>query len=294
MEQIQTSNDAYALYQKLRNREEKLAKSNKGLNLLGKSKSEGFYISLKVITRINIKEKQERIKVDSNLPFVSWRCGCNSVEEFLEEFNKYCKKPVYSYPFSLNRKQENQPSRWNLPSFREKKINFEDIDIRISDKIKDMFYSDKFDFIGQVKKILSSQVKITDEEKDDFDKYFLLCEKIEDLGRQLPKERYGYDREKDDTLKMTIGKKEYNKKLRVIETKLKPICSKYEILNMPSIYYKEIKKAPSFEEFKIENKQEVEELWSELDDEDKDEFDCDFEEFLKTKYEENLEYNDFD
>lgn len=307
MEQkLKTSNDAYAEYTKLREMEEKLMKNNKGFNLLGDfnpKKPKGFSIKLMVESRVNLKGKEEKINVSSDLPFNRWSYSyySNNTKTFLDRLIKYCKSPIYKYPRQRNRRTENNMSMWNMPKFRDKKILFEDINFIIGEKAEGMLYEDKLDFVGEVKEILETQKETTEEQKNDFDNYFLLCEKIDDLDRQLKpiKERYSYSsyssEGKDKTLTMTITKQEYNDRLKVLEDELNTLCNKYEILTMPRMSYQEIITLPSLKDWSDENEEDLRDCWdNELNDEDKEEYDGDFDKFIKFKYEEYSDMTDFD
>lgn len=297
-----TSKDAFAEYTKLKAREEELIANNKGFNLLGnfnEKKPRGYFISLMVKTRLNLKNKEEKIVLNSDFPFVTWRYSYdreNGIQDFLDELVKYCKKPVYKYPFQRNRKQDNKVNTWNMPEFREKKVAFEDIEFNIGEKAHDLLFADKIDFVKMVKDILEYQKELTDEEKADFDKYFFLYEKIENTKRQLKStSSYYSNKPTDNTLTFNISKQEYNEKLKEIEVELNSLCDKHEVLEMPSIYYKEIIKKKTLDEFKEESIENLRDSWdNDMDEEDRDRFDGDFDEFLKQKYEEFLEYSDFD
>jgi len=302
---LKTSNEVYDEYRKLRDREEKLTKNNKGLNLLGnfiERKPRGFYISLMVETKVNLKGKKENIDISSNLPFFSYSYSYDKkgIQDFLDKLKEYCKKPFYKFPKQRNRKADNKMSMWRLPNFREEKILFEEIDFRIGEKAVGKLHKDKLDFVEVVKSILKYQKQITNEEETDFNKYFLLCERIEDLKRQINHKEnygygYGYKKVTDTTLTFEITKEEFNKKLKVLEMELKSLCDKYEVLTMPNIRYKEIVKQMSCEDWCIDNEEDVRDSWDNDEDEEvKEELDNNFDNYLVEKYEQYVENTDFD
>ena len=155
--------------------------------------------------------------------------------------------------------------------------------------------SSTIDFIGEIKNLLSKQREATDKEAKDFERFRFLLEDIGNLKRQLPKtDTYYYDSERDKTFNISIDKVTYNDKLNKIEVELIRLCKKYSFLEMPTISYKEILRRLNFEDWKSENNVEFEDEWSNFDDEEKEEYDGDFENFLKWGYDEYLLNNDFD
>ena len=188
-------------------------------------------------------------------------------------------------------------SWWGLPEFRKFDIQFEVIDFDIGEEAQQELTLRGCDFVKEIKKLLSQQREATDEEAKDFERFRFLLEEKDNLKRQLPKSNdgyYSYDYKKDDTFKITIEKKTYNQKLEKVEQELKKLCKKYSFLEMPDVDYEKVVKRLSFKDFKAENITEIEENWAEYDDDEKEEYNGDFESFLKWCYEDYLESEDFD
>lgn len=298
--EAKTSSQAYQEYLGCLRIEEKLEKGNRGCNLLNASKfKEKFFISIKKLGKRTLIDSRDWLVVNSNLPFAdSWRYnyGEVDVEEFLKQLEKWVLIPKFSFFLSHNRKRDNQVSSWELPSFRKKNIEVSEIEFRIGKKAEHEIKLKGFDIVGTIKNILSKQRDSTNQESLDFERFKLLIENIDNLERQLPTSSnyYGYGSKKDDTLKITIDKKTYNKNLKIIDEELLKLCKKYPYLKMPDIDYQDIKKRLSFEDWELHNKEEAEEDWSDLEDEEKDDYDGDFDCYLQKGYESYLEYNDFD
>ena len=142
---------------------------------------------------------------------------------------------------------------------------------------------------------MSEQREATEEESKDFERFRFLIEEVDNLKRQIAENTgYFYEENKDKTFKIVIDKKTYNGKLKIIEEEFKILCKKYSFLDMPTIYYKDIIKQLSFEDWKSETQYETEGNWDELDDEEKNEYDGDFEDYLKVSYDDYLGENNFD
>ena len=146
--------------------------------------------------------------------------------------------------------------------------------------------------------MISKQREATEEESVDFDRFKLLIENIDNLKRHLERRTsYSYssdNRVDNKTLKFTIDKKTYNKNLKIIDEELLKLCKKYSFLKMPRVDYQDINRRLSFEDWKLHSEEELEDNWNDLDDDEKEEYDGDFETYLKKGYEDYLDYNDFD
>lgn len=258
-----------------------------------KEYKEIFFIKILKSVELNLKEKKEKIYVLSNFPFCDYyyRYDDKIPSVFLKDLKEWVKTPLFKYNVTYNRKQENKVSSYNLPSFRTKQIDFENVKFIIGKEAEQDFDLEKFK--SDVKDILSQQKIPTDKEVKEFNRYLILLERVENLKRRIPKERYSYyygGRKKEDkSLKFYLDKKEYNKRLKVLEDEFKILCNRNKYLEMPSLDYKKINKILSFEKWKDDNLDEAEEIWAEYDDDDKEEFDGDFDKFLKDKYDEYVD-----
>lgn len=294
----QTSNEAYVEYQRLVKLEEKLKKGNRGLNIINAEeffKSKRFRIEVKKITEANLLEVKSEIVVNTNFPFADWRYSYEQigVEEFLNQLKEWVSTPRYKFFIQHNRKRDNQASWWDLPKFKKFNVQFEEVDIDIGKCAEHELNLMSLNFVEEVKELLSQQREATEEESEDFEKYRLLLEKKGNLKRRLPKSNYSYGNE-DKTLGISIDKKTFNEKLKSVEQELQKLCKKYPFLEMPSIDYQKILTQLSFKDWKAENNYDAEDEWSNFTDEDKEEYDGDFENFLKWCYEQYIESNDFD
>lgn len=248
-----------------------------------------YFIKILKEVRINLKDKEEKISILTDLPFREYYEGY-SIEVFLEKFRNWALLPLFKFSFSFNRKEDNKYSSYYLPKLRKSKISFEDLDITIGSEAKKDVNFDKF--ISDIKEIINLQRNPTEEEIRDFERYYILLERQKDLKRQLGKEEsYHYSSKKKDSY-FVISKEEYNEKLKLLEDEFKLLNSKYDFLEVPNLYYEEIQEVLTFDKWKSENLFELEENWAELDDEDKEEYNGDFEEFALTNYNFYLEEGD--
>jgi hypothetical protein len=290
--EAKTSQQAYEEYQKLKNLEEKLEKNNRGLNIVNSDKffkPSRFFINVKKISKVNLKEVSSKISVNTNFPFADWTYsyGDVGVEGFLNQLKKWALTPRYNYLIQHNRKRDNQASSWDLPKFKNFEIKFEEIDFDIGEEAQHEINLMGFDFILEVKNLLSQQREATDEEAEDFEKFKTLVEEIDNLKRQLPSSSsyYSYGQDKDNSLKITISAEDYNSKLKIVETELKTLCKKYSFLKMPSINYKEIKVQVKFEDWIKEHDSKIRESWDNFDDSDREDWDGDFNSYAQNCFE---------
>lgn len=295
-----TSDELWIEYQKAKKLEEKLDRRNRGLNILNADKffkPDKFFIEVKKEVELNLVNHSSKLVVDTDFPFCDWKYGYGEInpEYFLQQLKEWISIPRYNFFLQHNRKRDNKASWINLPKFRKVDIQFEDIDFRIGEQAQHDINLLGFDFIKTVKKLLSQQREATDKEAKDFERFKFLLEEIENLERQIPKRNeYSYYQKKDRTIKITIDKKTYNEKLKIVEQELKKLCKKYSFLEMPKIDYEEIPKKLSFKDWKAENGIEANDNWVDFDDEEKEEYDGDFENYLKFCYEYYIENTDFD
>ncbi len=295
--EIQTSEEAYKTYQKLKDIEENVNKQNRGLSLLGSTQfKKSYFISVVKEVEINLLEKKERIVVETNI--FGWRYGYSgnySIKEFLEELKKYLATPSYKFLIQHNRRMENKIDMSWKTKFRTDDFNFDELIITLGEEAETEI--NFFDFVNAVRTIVDNKKEPTEKEQEDFEKFSYFCNRIEDLNRQFKSSNNSYSsygQPRDNTLKISISKKEYNLKLKDVEKELLKLCKKYPFLEMPSIDYEEINVKKSFEDWKVINKDENEEDWDYLSDEDKEEYEGDFECYSKQFYEQYLEDSEFD
>jgi len=295
----QTSDEAYSEYQRLKRIEEKLEKGNRGLNIINADKffkPKRFSIEVLKVSEANLLEVKSKVQVNTNFPFRDWRYsyGEMGVQDFLNQLKEWVSTPKYKFLIIHNRKRDNQASYWDLPKFKEYNVQFEEVDFNIGKEAQHEINLKGFNFVEEVKQLLSEQREATEEEAKDFERFRFLIEELDSLKRQVPRSNYTcYN--SNQTLNITIDKKDYNEKLKKIELEFTKLCKKYPFLKMPTIDYKEIIRELSFEDWKANgNKDEAEDEWSNFNDETKEEYEGDFENFLKWCYDEYLENNEFD
>ena len=298
--EMQTSDEAYQLYRTLKDREERVNKQNKGLSLYTSENVESsYFISVLKKVEINLLEKQEEVIVETNL--FDWRHRRYGedfgIDEFLDKLKEYLLTPSYKFLIQHNRRRENKVDVSWKANFRKKDFEFEEIKITIGKEAKSYVDSLGFDFVGTIKKIVGNKKEPTEKEKEDFEMFSYLYNRKDDLMRQLKSIDYSYSsygQPKDYTLKISISNEEYNKKLKEVEEGLLKLCKKYSFLEMPRIDYKEINVRKSFEDWRVCGEVDMQDDWGYLDDDEKEEYEGDFENYLKQFYEQYLEDNDFD
>ena len=241
-----TSSEAYEEYQRLIKIEEKLEKANYGLNILNASsvlKPRKFYIEVKNIRKGNLVTATQFIDVKTDLPFSSWsyRFEACGIKEFIQELADWVSIPRYEFFVQHNRKYENKISLWDLPKFRVSDIKFEDVDFDIGEEAEKEIKKMGFDFKEEVKNILSQQREANKQEGKDFERFVFLSEEIDNLKRQIgTRTNYGWSSGGDETLKITLDKEIYNKRLIKIKEELEALCEKYSFFKMPSIYLEDV------------------------------------------------------
>lgn len=237
--EAKTSHQAYEEYQKLRDEEDKLMRDNNGLNLISsKADSKLFYIKVKKVGKSNLIEFKEKLVVDSNLPFMTYNYYNAEIQKFLSKFEEYVEIPIFVNFIQHNRKRENKVSSWELPKFREFKIELKDIEISIGEEAKQMKETQNFE--KEVEIILENQKEVSAKQEKDFARYILLMEKVEDLESQVKSSNYsGYSYQEDNyTIKMKIDDDEYDKKLSEIEQELLSLKKEYSFLKLPTFNFK--------------------------------------------------------
>lgn len=282
-----TSQQAYEEYQKLSEIEEKLAKKNKGMNLLNAdiiNQRKRYHVKIFKTVHANLTKHWEHISVETNL------CCHYSLEttpeKLLSELKAWVSIPRYKPFIQRVRRRDNRVGEWRMADFETEFIRFEDIEFSIGEVASKDFDLEKFK--KEVHDILQLQREATKEEAKDFEEYWLLFQKVEDLSRQIVKESsYGYSysyrksRFNDDTPQFTIGYKEYNRQLRWVAVRLKALHKKYSFLSMPQMSFYNEKKPITLRQFKKEQLQELEEGWETVD---KEQYDGDFNAYCKAMF----------
>jgi len=202
----------------------------------------------------------------------------------MEELKEWVKKPCFEFFIINNRKEENKASYYDLPTFRKQMISFDKVKVKIGEEAKKLVDEEKIK--QEIENLFAEQRKATDEEERAFNRFALLVEKKDNLKRLLKQNTYySYNRKKDETPKITIEKKEYNSKLELLEKEFKELFKEYPILKIPRLDFQEINELMSFEDWRLENEEDYEESWGDVDEKEKDfSYDGDFEKFLKVHY----------
>jgi hypothetical protein len=291
--EIQTSDEAYTIYRKLKDREEIVEKKNRGMNLLNWKKDSPFFISVMKEVSINLARMSDKIVVDTNL------CSCygrtSNIKSFFSDLENYLSIPYYK-PFIQNaRRQENKASIYSCDlSLRENDFEFSDIKIEIGELAEEELKKLGIDFCADVKKIVSKKRIATIEEEKDFERASYLAQRIRDLERQLGKRAYSYSSSygnygdnKDETIPIKISAEEYNQKLREVETELKQFSKKYPFLKIPTMTFVKIKVVVTLEVWKEKNKLALEESWKNLDEDEKEEYENKFEAYIENCFNES-------
>lgn len=256
-----TIEQAYEEYTRLRKQE---SQTNEGVNLLNyseKCKPKSYHLQVMKIVKTKINSSSVTIEVDSDLPFVNNRYYSNSYcyDKFLEQLKKYVSKPKYDKVISFNKEKKNY--YFSGVNAREITINFDSVVIDIGKNANKFFEDNKIDFVGEVKELLSQQKDATEQEIKDFDRATYLIEEVDNLKRLIGNNSgyYGcYEKEKDESLKMTISYEEYNKRLKLVENELKTLELKYYFVDLPRFDYEEIGGEDSCDEEEYDDEDEEE------------------------------------
>ena len=294
-----TSSEMYDGYIRVREIEDKLRRANKGLNLINSEKFKPPTLFINVLReyRINVLEREDYFCVPNNLNVggCSYYGDDTALKEFLKDLKSWAITPIYKFFIKHNRRQDNLPSSWGMPDFRTRNIKFEDINIVIGKRAQQELDRLGIDFKGEVKRLLALQRTPTAEEIKDFERYWLLLNIIEDLGRQLNKQsNYGYyESDKDKTIPISIGKYEYNDRLKAVEKELKGLIKKYSFLESKRFDYAEILKKPTLKGYMDDNKYELEREWGNLDEDEQGEY-KNYADFIDQQYNGYIDAHDFD
>ncbi len=290
---MENSTELYQKYVKAKIQEERLAKINKGRNLLNADNFKcPYYISLNLEVRGTLLEMERAIKIHSNFPFSSWGYNDEGVKDFLKKFEDYLSIPRYKQFLISSRRKENKISDYSdsTPDLRDKQILFEDIDIQIGEEAQKELTKKKIDFNKSIKVLLLKQREATEEEGKDIEKFYLLLARRKDLRRQHLSKNYSaifrVGKEADYTMPIGLSDLEYNEKLKEIKEDMEALCKKYSFFKLPNFQFVEIKEEETLESWKKENLNELEETWNNFDDDEKqDDYEGNFDKYVEMCFE---------
>lgn len=267
---------------------------NKGYNFLNVDniitrEEKNYYIHILLDVELNLKKQREEIVVETNLSIDNdryWRYGIE-LEEFLKKLKELCKKPLLKLKKTSNRKKTPYFDRdlSNLEdSIRDKTILFEDIDISIGKLAKEKL--NNRNVVEEIKNILKEQEKTNEINQKLLNRFVYLKDKVLTLNCFLNKKNeYSYHKEKDRTTKLLITDKEYNQKLKEVEDEMKQIAKKFNI-ELNEFDYLLIPKKVDLDEWVEYNKDNLDDNWNYLDEEEQKEYNS-FEEYCKKSYDDN-------
>ena len=264
----------------LRINQQRLERINDGYNFFNIiQKEKKYFIKVMLETEMDLLEKEETIKVYTDLPLSDWDyCRDYEVIDFLKEFENFVKKPLVRIR-DFNRK--NMTSSYELSyvrvGVREKILKFSDIEITIGElaerKLKVIGIED---FKEKVKELLNLQKGIDEKIQKLVDRFIQLKERIATLKECIGKKDdgyiyyCGYGKEVDKTIKITLTAEQYNQELKEIEKGMREIAHKLKIEVRDSDFeYVPIERKVGFNEWLEINKGELKESWAEFDSEDK-------------------------
>jgi hypothetical protein len=245
---------------------------NQGFNFynLEKQEEETLFIEVMLETTQDLQEQEEEIIVNTNLPIYEYGGIGNDIDEFIDALKKFVVKPKVNVCGLCEIEDD----------FRTEHLKFEDIKIDVGILAEKKL---KYNFKEKIKKILLLQKEGDNNIQKEVDRFLELKNKISLLNKLIEKRQgdygygynYGYDNNKiDDTTKITITTKEYNKKLREIEKEMKQIAEKLKIDDIGRFDYKTIQKKISYRKWlkmnKVELKQNYEEEIEEYENDDDD------------------------
>ena len=206
---------------------ERLENLNNGINFLNidNQEQERYYIKVSLYSNLTLKSNDEKIKVDSNLPFISWSYYETEVDSFFKQLDKFCKNPLAVVNLTNRKEKISSYELHDIKSaIRNITIDFKDIDFEIGELAEKKL---KFNFIEKVKKILKQQ-KVNRDVQSDVDRFCQLKEKILTLKSFREKDDYwGSSRKRDETERIRLTPQEHNKQLRVIEIEMIDIAEKF-------------------------------------------------------------------
>lgn len=260
--------------------QQQLDRINKGttfFNIGERYNGKKYYIKVFLKISQNLKEKEEKIEVDSNLPVSSsyWDRE-NEVNQFLEKLKNYVNRPLANIRIPA----KSVISTWELSSIRDnlrrETLTFSDIEFEIGDLARKRIGN----FEEQVKEILGEQKEDNSTQKK-VNSYVRVMEKVYSLKNLLCKKDH---QETDETIKLPITPEEYNTKLKEIEKELRVLEKEFN-LREANLEYIEIKEGTSYSEWLKEHRDELKENFEENGDDNEMTFD-EYAEMMYREFEE--------
>lgn len=292
-----TSSQAYEEYRKLSQAESMRNRMKYGISLFeGYSNKLKYFLSINLVVTENLFKREEKLVVNTNLPL---SLGWYEIErgmtpkKILEKIEIVCSRPLCDIN-PLNNRKEGNTSRINgySSNFRDFDFSYEDIDIKISELAKGHF--DLEEYKQKLKYVIDSRRFLTNDERVLVRRYHLLSERIFDLKRMNGEKSSGsyyyssYGKPKDSTETIKISAEEYNTKLQEVENELKEIVEKIDFVELPRFDFIEIPTEKDIEErytqFVDGILDELTESWENLEDEDKAEYESDFENYCRDMF----------
>jgi len=246
---------------------QKLERLNRGFNFYNFVEQKKSYINVILETEINLKEKIEIIRVETNLDCLNLGYRWEGVEvfNFLKRLENFCKKP-FAKIRRINRK--NKLSYWgNLrglrDGIRDKTLNFKDIEITIFPLAEKKLKKIDLNFEKKVKELLKLMKKPDKKTQELVDRFVALNEKVlllETLTGKGENYGYGYNKPKDKSIKIELTNLEFNEQLKAIDLELRGIAKQLKIGVEDFHYkYKKQEKKVKYSDWLKTNKQDLEE-----------------------------------
>lgn len=250
--------------------EQQLQRLNKGYNLFNIGKNgKKYFIKVNLVSTQNLLERDEKIEVETNLPFgSSWNYDFADLEKDLKEF---VKKPLAKVRINKKSPLGYWEGRELGDEVREETIKFFDIEIEVGLLAREKLKSMGVDLEKEVKEILEQQKGYDKEIQEKIDNFIKLKEKIAMLknliGVSSNNYDYRYNRQKEDkSLKIRFSPEEYNEKLKEVEKEIR-VIEKDLGLSETKIPYEEIKEPITYESWFKENEEQLREDFEMRDDE---------------------------
>lgn len=196
---------------------QRLRRINNGRNLISIGETaKPFKVVAQLKVRMNLRETDVSLSIDTNLPFAGWR-DYDDAESFLKEFEEWATMPEYQ-PRHYNRRFA-QLSDWELHDLKLRKnsIGFDDITIVVYPEAqKWLAHNGTPDLAQKIGEICTLQQQATPEQKRVVDRYIYLREQL-----KLSKEKIDSD---DETIKLNDNKKKQNSKAKRLAAELQMLC----------------------------------------------------------------------
>jgi len=276
---------------------QRLDRENEGANLFSINiKKKPYRIKVLLSIELNLQSSESKISIRTNLPFGYWHNDYDTVEDFIENFKEWAQVPRY-YARDTNRRQENKLENRELECLRQPKIGFNNIEVKVYPEAQKWLQKEGIkDFEKLVRELCQIQKEATIEQKKDIDRYVYLSERMSQLKEFLKDSgsRY-YGNRTDNTLKFSISKDQYNNQLTQIKKEMEALCKKHSYLELPRFDFKEKKVKPTLKKWKKENTEELKDNWEEYtDEEERQQYDNDFNKYSKQMYQEFVEEKEWD